>query len=215
MFLNTAELRFTSRQEMQAAYEGLRLQVDAKIPAFFGHTPKTAFEIRPVEAFRETAASPAQYVPGLPDGSRPGIFFTTTPTNPKPEHVSQPPCFMCTKPYRGTILKSALRRSARACQRSGAFGNTLAYSEGWGLYSEMLGQEMGLYDDPWQAIGRLSTEIWRAARLVIDTGIHTKDWDTGNDPFAIFWTTSHRVQRSPPKRLTATLPCRARRSATR
>jgi uncharacterized protein (DUF885 family) len=176
VFLNTApELRFTSRQDMQAAYEGLRLRVDAKIPAFFGHTPKTAFEIRPVESFRESAASPAQYVPGLPDGSRPGIFYYNA-YQPETRTRFTTTVFYVHEAIPGHHFEISLAQEREGLPAFRRFGSTLAYSEGWGLYSEMLGQEMGLYDDPWQVIGRLSTEVWRAARLVIDTGIHTQGW---------------------------------------
>lgn len=176
VFLNTApELRFTARQEMQVAYEGLRQRVDAKIPTLFGHTPKTAFEIRPVEPFRETSASPAQYVPGLPDGSRPGIFYYNA-YQPETRTRFTTTVFYLHEAIPGHHFEISLAQEQKGLPAFRRFGNTLAYSEGWGLYSEMLGQEMGLYDDPWQVIGRLSTEVWRAARLVIDTGIHTQGW---------------------------------------
>ena len=174
--LNTApELRFSTREQIQAAYEELRPRVDAKVPAFFGRIPKTPFEIRPVESFREVSAAPAQYFAGLPDGSRPGIFYYNAY---KPETRTR---FTTIAYFVHEAIPGHHFEISLAKERSGfpAFRRnegTGAFSEGWGLYSEMLGQEMGLYDDPWQWIGRLAAESWRAARLVIDTGIHAKGW---------------------------------------
>ena len=174
--LNTApELRFKTRDEIQAAYEGLRTRVEAKVPAFFGHTPKTAYEIRPVEAFREVSGPPAQYYQGLPDGSRPGIFYYNAY---KPESRTRftVVAYFVHEAVPGHHFEISLAQEHQSLPAFRRFGGTTAYSEGWGLYSEMLGQEMGLYDDPWQWVGRLSAEIWRACRLVIDTGIHSKGW---------------------------------------
>jgi len=174
--LNTApELRFKTRDEIQAAYEGLRTRVEAKVPAFFGRTPKTPFEIRPVEAFREVSGPPAQYYQGLPDGSRPGIFYYNAY---KPESRTRftVVAYFVHEALPGHHFEISLAQEHQSLPAFRRFGGTTAYSEGWGLYSEMLGQEMGLYDDPWQWVGRLSAEIWRACRLVIDTGLHSKGW---------------------------------------
>jgi len=174
--LNTApELRFTTREEIQAAYEGLRAKVEAKVPAFFGRIPKTPFEIRPVEAFREVSGPPAQYYQGLPDGSRPGIFYFN---GYKPETRTRftTVAYFLHEAVPGHHFEISLAQEQTGLPDFRRFGGTGAYSEGWGLYSEMMGQEMGFYDDPWQWIGRLSAEIWRASRLVIDTGVHAKGW---------------------------------------
>ena len=174
--LNSApELRFTSREEIQAAYEGLRARVEAKVPAFFGHTPKTPFEIRQVEAFREVNAPPAHYFQGLPDGSRPGIFYFNA-YKPETRTRFTTVAYFVHEAVPGHHFEISLAQEHKSLPAFRRFGSTTAYSEGWGLYSEMLGQEMGLYDDPWQWIGRLSAEIWRASRLVIDSGIHSKGW---------------------------------------
>jgi uncharacterized protein (DUF885 family) len=174
--LNAApELRFTDREEIQAAYEGLRARVEAKVPAFFGRTPKTPFEIRAVEAFREVSAAPAQYYQGLPDGSRPGIFYYNA-YKPETRTRFTTTAFFVHEAVPGHHFEISLAQEHESLPAFRRFGGTTAYSEGWGLYSEMLGQEMGLYEDPWQWVGRLSAEIWRAVRLVVDTGLHAKGW---------------------------------------
>ena len=174
--LNTApELKFTTREEIQAAYEGLRARVEAKVPAFFGRIPKTAYEIRPVESFREVSGPPAQYFQGLPDGSRPGIFYFNA-YKPETRTRFTTVAYFVHEAVPGHHFEISLAQEHETLPAFRRFGGTTAYSEGWGLYSEMLGQEMGLYDDPWQWVGRLSAEIWRASRLVIDTGLHAKGW---------------------------------------
>ena len=174
--LNTApELKFSTREEIQAAYEGLRAKVESRVPAFFGRIPKTAYEIRPIETFREVSGPPAQYYRGLPDGSRPGIFYYNA-YKPETRTRFTTTAYFVHEAVPGHHFEISLAQEHPGLPAFRRFGGTTAYSEGWGLYSEMLGQEMGLYDDPWQWIGRLSAEIWRAARLVIDTGLHAKGW---------------------------------------
>lgn len=168
-------LKFGTREEIQAAYEGLRAKAEAKVPAFFGRTPKTPYEIRPVEAFREVSAPPAQYYQGLPDGSRPGIFYYNA-YKPETRTRFTTTAYFVHEAVPGHHFENSLSLEHPSLPAFRRFGGSTAYSEGWGLYSEMLGQEMGLYDDPWQWVGRLSAEIWRAARLVIDTGLHAKGW---------------------------------------
>ena len=174
--LNAApELRFKTREEMQAAYEALRPRVNAAVPAFFGKTPKTPFEIRPVETFREVAAAPAQYSRGLPDGSRPGIFYYNA-YQPETRTRFTTTAFFLHEAIPGHHFEISLSSEQASKPAFRRFSGSGAYSEGWGLYSEMLGEEMGMYDDPWQWVGRLSAEIWRGVRLVIDTGVHAKGW---------------------------------------
>ncbi len=174
--MNSApELRFSTREEIQAAYEGLRAKVESRVPAFFGRTPKMPYEIRPIEPFREVSGPPAQYYRGLADGSRPGIFYYNA-YKPETRTRFTTTAYFVHEAVPGHHFELSLAQEHSGLPAFRRFGGTTAYSEGWGLYSEMLGQEMGLYDDPWQWVGRLSAEIWRAARLVIDTGLHAKGW---------------------------------------
>ncbi len=175
-YLNTApELRFKTREEMQAAYEALRPKVNAAVPKFFGKTPTTPFEIRSVEPFREVSAAPAQYSNGLPDGSRPGIFYYNA-YQPETRTRFTTTAFFLHEAIPGHHFEVSLSSEKASKPAFRRFGGSGAYSEGWGLYSEMLGEEMGMYDDPWQWVGRLSAEIWRGVRLVVDTGVHAKGW---------------------------------------
>jgi len=168
-------LRFRTREEIQAAYEGLRARIEARVPEFFGRTPRIPYEIRPVEAFREAGAAPAQYFSGLPDGSRPGIFYYNA-YKPETRTRFSTEAFFVHEAVPGHHFEVSLAQEQTGLPAFRRFGGTGAYSEGWGLYCERLGREMGLYTDPYQWVGRLSAEIWRACRLVIDTGLHAKGW---------------------------------------
>jgi uncharacterized protein (DUF885 family) len=169
------EMRFQSREQIQAAYEALRPVVDAKIPALFGRTPKTPFEIRPVEAFREAAFAPAAYSNGLADGSRPGIFYFNA-YQPETRPRFDVNAIYLHEAIPGHHFEVSLRSEHPSLPAFRRYTSVTAYSEGWGLYAEYLGEEMGIYQDPLQYAGRLSAEIWRAVRLVIDTGVHAKGW---------------------------------------
>jgi uncharacterized protein (DUF885 family) len=173
--LTEPTLKFSTREEIQAAYEGLRAKVEAKVPALFGRTPKTPYEIRPVESFREVSGPPAQYYQGLPDGSRPGIFYYNA-YKPETRTRFTTTAYFVHEAVPGHHFENSLALEHPSLPAFRRFGGSTAYSEGWGLYSERLGIEMGLYEDPWQWVGRLSAEIWRAVRLVVDTGIHAKGW---------------------------------------
>lgn len=175
-YLNTApELRFKTRDEIQASYEALRPQVEAKVGLLFATVPKAPFEIRPVEAFREVSAAPASYQRGSVDGKRPGIFYYNA-YKPETRTRFTTNAFFLHEAIPGHHFERSLAQETTGLPDFRRFGSSIAFSEGWGLYSEMLGQEIGMYDDPWQWVGRLTAEIWRGVRLVVDTGIHSKGW---------------------------------------
>lgn len=141
----------------------------------FSRLPKQALEVRAVEPFREKTSAVAFYNPGAPDGSRPGIFYVNLSDMTqvlKPQlraiayHEGAPG-------HHFQIARSMEQTDLPLFRRLGYQG---AYIEGWGLYAEKLGKEAGFYQDPYDDFGRLSLEIWRAARLVLDTGIHAKRW---------------------------------------
>ncbi|MBC7168084.1 DUF885 domain-containing protein [Phenylobacterium sp.] len=141
----------------------------------FSTLPKQALEVRAVEPFREKTASVAFYNPGTPDGSRPGIFYVNL------SDMSQvlKPQLAAIAYHEGApghhfqIARSLEQEELPMFRRFGYYG---AYLEGWGLYAEKLAKEAGFYQDPYEDFGRLSLELWRAARLVLDTGIHAKRW---------------------------------------
>ncbi|MFC0168151.1 DUF885 family protein [Pseudoduganella danionis] len=174
--LNTApELRFKTREEIQAAYEAIRPKVEAKQNMLFAHLPKAPFEIRPVEGYREVSAAPASYQRGSVDGKRPGVFYFNA-YKPETRTRFTTNAFFLHEAIPGHHFERSLAQETTGMPDFRRFGASTAFSEGWGLYSEMLGQEIGMYDDPWQWVGRLTAEIWRGVRLVVDTGIHAKGW---------------------------------------
>ncbi len=144
-------------------------------PQWFHTLPKAALEVRAVEAWRQETASVAFYNRPAPDGSRPGIYYVnladmTQVLKPQVEGISYH------EGAPGHHFQIAYAQEIEGLPRFRRFGGYGAYSEGWGLYSELLGKEMGFYQDPYSDFGRLSLEIWRAARLVTDTGLHSKRW---------------------------------------
>ncbi|WP_323788103.1 DUF885 domain-containing protein [Psychroserpens sp.] len=145
-----------------------------QIAKLFDLKPKTAFEVRRTEAFREASAS-AEYNPGAVDGSRPGIFYTPIP-DATTYNVFTDEALFLHEAIPGHHYQISLQQENKDLPN---FRKTLWYSsygEGWALYCESLGKELGLYTDPYQYFGMLSMEMHRAIRLVVDTGIHTKGW---------------------------------------
>jgi len=141
----------------------------------FSTLPKQALEVRAVEPFREKTASTAFYNQGTPDGSRPGIFYVNLADMTQVQKVQLPAiAYHEGAPgHHFQIARSQEQTDLPMFRRLSYYG---AYTEGWGLYAEKLGKEAGFYQDPYDDFGRLSLEIWRAARLVLDTGIHAKHW---------------------------------------
>ncbi len=150
-------------------------QVMAKAPQYFHRLPKAALEVRAVEKFREATASVAFYNRPAPDGSRPGIYYVNLADmnqvlKPQIEGISYH------EGAPGHHFQLARQQELQQIPKFRLFGFYGAYIEGWGLYSERLGREMGFYQDPYSEFGHLSLELWRAVRLVTDTGLHSKRW---------------------------------------
>ena len=150
-------------------------QVMAAAPQWFSDLPESALEVRAVEPWREATASIAFYKSPAPDGSRPGIYYVnlsdmTQVLKPQIEGISYH------EGAPGHHFQIAYAQEMEGLPRFRRFGGYGAYAEGWGLYAERLGKEMGFYEDPYSDFGRLSTELWRAVRLVTDTGLHAKRW---------------------------------------
>lgn len=150
--------------------------IKTKLPDYFGILPKADLEVRRVEPFREQPGAAQHYFPGTPDGSRPGIYYahlSDMTAMPKGEleviayHEGLP----------GHHMQIAIQQELTGVPTFRTQANFTAYSEGWGLYSEILAKEMeGTYTDPYSDFGRLGSEMWRAIRLVLDTGLHSKGW---------------------------------------
>ncbi|RZJ45619.1 MAG: DUF885 domain-containing protein, partial [Brevundimonas sp.] len=150
-------------------------QVMQAAPRWFSDLPEAALEVRAVEAWRESTASIAFYNAPAPDGSRPGIYYVnlsdmTQVLKPQIEGISYH------EGAPGHHFQIAYAQEMQGLPSFRRFGGYGAYAEGWGLYAEQLGKEMGFYQDPYSDFGRLSTELWRAVRLVTDTGLHAKRW---------------------------------------
>ena len=155
-------------------FNSIHLKMMPQVNSLFGLQPKTSFEVRRTEAFREKSAS-AQYNSGSLDGTRPGIFYVPIPNVDKYNFFSDEDLFLH-EAIPGHHFQISLQQENQSLP---SFRKSLwysAYGEGWALYSESLGTELGLYDDPYQYFGMLSAEMHRAIRLVVDTGIHTKGW---------------------------------------
>jgi len=137
--------------------------------------PKADLKVKKVEAFREKSAGKAFYQQPAPDGSRPGIYYANLyDMEAMPTYQMEALAYHEGIP--GHHMQIALKQELESIPKFRKFGGYTAYSEGWGLYSEMIPKEIGFYQDPYSDFGRLAMELWRACRLVVDTGIHNKKW---------------------------------------
>ena len=171
---NKELMPFTERSQVLAFYDSIHKVMQPQLDKMFGKQPKTGFEVRRTEPFREKSAA-ANYSPGSLDGTRPGIFYTPIP-NVEEYNVFDKEDLFLHEAIPGHHFQCSLQQENEDLPM---FRKTLwysAYGEGWALYSESLGTELGLYKDPYQYFGMLSSEIHRAIRLVVDTGIHAKGW---------------------------------------
>ncbi|MBU2998064.1 DUF885 domain-containing protein [Cellulophaga baltica] len=165
---------FTSPEQVIANFNEIHAKMKPQVDKLFGKQPKTPFEVRRTEAFREASAS-AEYNSGSIDGTRPGIFYVPIPDVTKYNMYSDEDLFLH-EAIPGHHFQISLTQENEELPK---FRKTLwysAYGEGWALYTESLGKELGLYTDPYQYFGMLGAEMHRAIRLVVDTGLHSKGW---------------------------------------
>lgn len=169
------DLKAKSRQQILDLYHGYIDQMYAKLPQLFGRLPKAKVVVVPVEEFREAEAPGAQYEPGAPDGSRPGRVEVNTGGATERKTIN-----MESTAYHegvpGHHMQLAIAQELTGLPEFRRFGGYTAYDEGWALYSEKLGKEVGFYTNPYNDYGRLQDEMLRAIRLVVDTGMHAKHW---------------------------------------
>jgi uncharacterized protein (DUF885 family) len=153
-------------------------RANAEAPKWFGRLPRASCEVRPVEPFSEAEAPPAFYFPPAPDGSRGGIYFVNTyqPENRPLYRLAATTFHEATPGHHFQIAIEGELEDMPDFRRFGARLTGAAYPEGWGLYSERLADEMGLYESAWERLGMLDSLAWRAARLVVDTGLHAFQW---------------------------------------
>lgn len=165
----------TSAEQLLDAYKKPLASMQAKLPELFGRLPKAPLEVRSTPDFRAANSAPADYEQGTPDGKRPGVFNANTynfanrtffTTEAITYHEGVP----------GHHLQISIAQELTGIPEFRKEGGYTAYVEGWGLYAEHLGKDAGFYQDPLSDYGRLQADIWRAIRLVVDTGVHSKGW---------------------------------------
>ncbi len=169
------DMYFASREELLATYQKFHSDVDPLLPKYFNLRPKSDYEVRLVEPFREASASSGQYQGPSLDGKRAGVFFVNAyDLKARPRWALASLSLHEAAP--GHHFQISLQRELDDLPMFRRFSRDTAYIEGWGLYAEWLGYEMGIYKDPVARFGALDAELWRAIRLVTDTGIHYKGW---------------------------------------
>jgi uncharacterized protein (DUF885 family) len=166
---------FDDPQALLDGYGEIKRRIDAALPRLFRDFPKADYELRPVEPYRAAAAAGASYLSAAPDGSRPGIFYVNT-FNLKAQPKFGMETLSLHEASPGHHFQISIAQELTDLPRFRRFAFYVAYVEGWAMYAESLGRELGLFTDPMQWYGRLSDEMLRAMRLVVDTGLHAKGW---------------------------------------
>ncbi len=164
-----------SREALLAVY---RKDLDAmkpKLPQYFGILPKAQLEVEPVPAYSEKEQAPAYYQQGTADGSRPGTIYINT-YDFAHRSLANVESIAYHEGIPGHHLQISIAQELTGLPQFRKYAGYTAYVEGWGLYSERLGKDMGFYQDPYSDYGRLETDIFRAVRLVVDTGVHSQHW---------------------------------------
>jgi uncharacterized protein (DUF885 family) len=169
------KLHPASREALLAAYRGYLTPMQAKLPQLFGRLPKAAFEVVAVPDYLEKTSAPAYYEPGAPDGSRPGRLFIDT-YDAADRNLYSVEVIAYHEGLPGHHLQISIAQELDGLPDFRKYSGYTAYAEGWGLYSERLGKDVGFYQNPYSDYGRLEGDIWRAIRLVVDTGVHSQHW---------------------------------------
>ena len=169
------KMKAASGTALLDAYRGYLKPMQAKLPELFGTLPKAKFEVVPVPDYLEKTASAAYYQEGAPDGSRPGrLFINTYNATDRNIYIAEDTAYHEGLP--GHHLQISIAQELQDIPTYRKYQSYTAYQEGWGLYSERLGKDVGFYQDPYSDYGRLEGDIWRAIRLVVDTGVHSQHW---------------------------------------
>jgi uncharacterized protein (DUF885 family) len=164
-----------SKEALLAAYQGYIAQMQPKLPDLFGRLPKAPLELVPVPSYMEKDQSQAYYDNGTPDGKRPGRVYVNT-YNFADRSLASVEAVAYHEGIPGHHLQLSIGQELTGLPEFRKFSYYTAYTEGWGLYSERLGKDVGFYQDPYSDYGRLEADIWRAIRLVVDTGVHSQHW---------------------------------------
>jgi len=167
--------QFADPGELLAGYRAIEARVTAAMPLLFGRSSRAPFEIRAVEAFRAPFEAAVDYQPASADGRRPGVFYVNTHDLPsRPRYLTEALYLHAAVP--GHHHRVSLAQEAEDLPRFRRFASDTAFAEGWALYAEALGPDLGLYTDPYRAFGALVNEMGCAVHLVVDTGLHAKGW---------------------------------------
>ena len=169
------ELYPRSAEEIMQGYRDILARMDTMLPDYFGRLPRATYDLREIETYREQAAPAAYYYPPPGDFSRPGYFYVNT-YNPEQRPRFDMEALACHEAVPGHHLQIAIMQELKDIPDFRRYGGSTAFIEGWALYAEKLSKEMGFYQDVFSEYGRLNNEIWRAARLVVDTGLHYYKW---------------------------------------
>lgn len=188
---NPKFMPYKTPDDVLNAFRGIQARIAPNLPKLFGHAPKSPFEIRQTEAFRAATAS-AEYNRGTPDGTRPGIFYVPILDATTFNVTSGMESLFLHEAIPGHHYQLSLQQENTSLPKFRRFASYPAFSEGWALYCESLGKELGLYTDPYQRIGALGDEMHRALRLVVDVGMHAKgmsreqaiDYMMANEPIS-------------------------------
>ena len=169
------KLHPASADALIAAYKGYLGPMQARLPQLFGTLPKAPFEVAQVPDYAAKTSAPAYYEPGTPDGSRPGRLFIDT-YDAEHRNLYSVESIAYHEGIPGHHLQISIAQEMKDVPEFRKFEQYTAYTEGWAFYSEHLGKDIGLYQDPYSDYGRLENETWRAIRLVVDTGVHSEGW---------------------------------------
>ena len=169
------KLHPASADALLDTYRGYLKPMQAKLPELFGTLPRAPFEVVAVPDFMAKTSAPAYYQPGTTDGSRPGRLFIDT-YNAAERNLYGVESIAYHEGIPGHHLQISIAHELTGLPEFRKYGRYTAYTEGWGLYAERLGKDVGFYQDPYSDYGRLEADIWRAIRLVVDTGVHSEGW---------------------------------------
>ena len=172
---NDRKFYATSGQQVLDLYKKYTRQMEAQLPKLFGRLPQNKLEVIPMDPFRAKNAVPADYNPGAQDGSRPG-HINVNEWDPEHRLTLNIEAIAYHEGVPGHHLQISIAQELKDLPAFRKNGEYTAFVEGWALYSERLGKEIGFYEDPYSDYGRLENEMWRDIRLVIDTGVHEKHW---------------------------------------
>jgi len=167
--------QYANSEALLTRYKQLQAQVGSRLPALLGTLPKAPLEVRAVEPERAASASAVAYQPPLPDGMRPGILYVNTTNLPSRRRWAAPMQFLH-EGIPGHHVQLGLQQELDKLPRFRRLGGDIAFIEGWGLYAESLGEQLGVYQDPYERIGYLQAALTRAARMAADTGMHAQGW---------------------------------------